>query len=43
MCSNHCGTHLSVVQLPIHIDLSLSDVSSQVRDRMSNIFIKKKE
>lgn len=29
--------HLSVVKLSVHIDLSLSDVTSQVRNRMSDI------
>ena len=29
--------HLSVVQLSVHIDLSLRDVTRQVRNRMSDV------
>lgn len=29
--------HLSVVQLSVHIDLSLGDVTRQVRNRMSDV------
>ena len=29
---------LSVVQLPVHIDLSLCDVASQVRDGMGDVW-----
>lgn len=30
--------YLSVVKLPVNIDLSFSDVASQIRDRMGNVW-----
>lgn len=33
----HEEIHLSVVQLPVHIDLTLRDVTGQIRDGMSNV------
>lgn len=33
----HEEFHLSVVQLPVHIDLTLCDVTSQIRDGVSDI------
>ena len=31
-------SHLSVVELSVHIDLSLSDVSREVRDGVSDVW-----
>ena len=34
---HHCLLYLSVVQLSVHIDLTLSDVASEIRDRVSDV------
>ncbi len=34
---------LSVVELPVHVDLALSDVASQIRDGMGDVVVRHRQ
>jgi hypothetical protein len=36
---SNSGADLSVMELPVHIDLALSDVASQIRDGMGDVVV----